>query len=195
MVPEVNYRRLLKSIDYYNDKGYKRLNLPWIVDEKYVNLTYKGGNKFIIKDGRALLGSAEQAFLKEVLENTLEGKYQCVTPCFRNDIEDDLHFEYFMKNELFVYNEKYNFKDYELILEKMVKDAYDFFGVQPYISSIKIIETPESLLSYDILLNNIEVGSYLIREVELDGKKIMYTCGTGLAEPRFETAMHYGVKL
>lgn len=195
MVPEVNYRRLIESIDYYNDKGYKRINLSWIVNEKYANLTYKDDNKFIIKDGRALLGSAEQAFLREVLENNLEGKFQCLTPCFRNDKEDNLHFEYFMKNELFIYNEKYNFRDYESILEKMIKNAYNFFEEQSYISTLKLIKTPESLISYDILLKDIEVGSYLMREVEFEGKKIMYVCGTGLAEPRFETAMFYGAKL
>lgn len=195
MVPGVNYRRLLESIDYYNYRGYEKINLPWIIDEKYIKLTYEDCNKFIIKDGRALLGSAEQAFLREVSENNLEGQFQCLTPCFRNDDEDELHFEYFMKNELFVYNKKYNFKDYELILEEMVKNVYDFFEEQTYLSTLKIVETPESLLSYDILLNGIEVGSYLIREIEFEGRKIMYVCGTGLAEPRFETAMFYGVKL
>lgn len=195
MVPEVNYKRLLESIDYYNDKGYKRINLPWIVDEKYIKLTYKDDNKFIIKDERALLGSAEQAFLKEVFENNLEGRFQCLTPCFRNDKEDNLHFEYFMKNELFIYNEKYNFKAYELILEEMIINAYNFFEKQSYLQTLKIVETSESLLNYDILLNDIEIGSYLIREIEFEGRKIMYVCGTGLAEPRFETAMFYGVKL
>lgn len=195
MVPGINYERLLKSINYYSFRGYEKINLPWIVDEKYIKLTYKDDNKFIIKDERALLGSAEQAFLKEVFENNLEGQFQCLTPCFRNDDEDELHFEYFMKNELFVYNEKYNFKAYELILEEMIINAYNFFEEQSYLSTLKIVETPESLLSYDILLNGIEVGSYLIREIEFEGRKIMYVCGTGLAEPRFETAMFYGVKL
>ncbi len=195
MVPGVNYKRLLESIDYYSYRGYEKINLPWIIDEKYIKLTYKDDNKFIIRDGRALLGSAEQSFLREVFENNLEGQFQCLTPCFRNDDEDELHFEYFMKNELFVYNEKYNFNNYKSVIEKMITDAYKFFENQTYLSTIKIIETNESLLSYDILLNDVEVGSYLIREIEFEGKKIMYVCGTGLAEPRFETAMFYGVKL
>ena len=195
MVPGVNYRRLLESIDYYNYRGYEKINLPWIINEKYIKLTYKDCNKFIIKDGRALLGSAEQAFLREVSENNLEGKFQCLTPCFRNDDEDELHFEYFMKNELFIYNREYNFKGYELILEEMIINAYNFFEEQSYLPTLKIVDTSESLLSYDILLNDVEVGSYLIREIEFEGKKIMYTCGTGLAEPRFETAMFYGVDL
>ena len=181
MVPGVNYRRLLESIDYYNYRGYEKINLPWIINEKYIKLTYKDGNKFIIKDGRALLGSAEQAFLREVFENNLEGQFQCLTPCFRNDDEDELHFEYFMKNELFVYNEKYNFNNYKSVIEKMITDVYEFFENQTYLSTIKIIETDESLLSYDILLNDVEVGSYLIREIEFEGKKIMYACGTGFS--------------
>ena len=77
----------------------------------------------------------------------------------------------------------------------MIINAYNFFEEQSYLQTLKIVETSESLLSYDMLLNGIEVGSYIIREVELEGRKIMYTCGTGLAEPRFETAMFYGVKL
>ena len=195
MVLDVNYKRLSESIDYYKNRGYEKINLPWLAHEKYIKLTYKDNNQFIIKDCRALLGSAEQAFLKEVYENNLEGQFQSITPCFRNDKEDNLHFEYFMKNELFIYNKDYNFYDYESALEKMVIAAYDYFEKQLHLPILKIVETSESILSYDILLNEVEVGSYLIREVELEDRKIMYACGTGLAEPRFEAAIQYSVEL
>ena len=44
--------------------------------------------------------------------------------------------------------------------------------------------------SYDIMLNSIEVGSYYLKRLDVDGEELYYVCGTGLALPRFSVALN-----
>ena len=49
------------------------------------------------------MASGEQSFLYLYLKNFLpKGKYQTVTPCFREEVFDETHTKYFMKNELII---------------------------------------------------------------------------------------------
>lgn len=185
----INYGLISKSQDYYGRLGYEKLEVPCLVEEDYINATFSTYMEYPykIKDGRCLVGSAEQSFIKLMIEENLIGKYQAVTPCFRADEIDELHQEYFIKNELFIRLERD--EEYELILEIMLKDASRFFNC---ISSSKcdIIQTDKD--SFDININGIEVGSYGIRTLFTNGKEYKWIYGTGLAEPRFSITQTKG---
>lgn len=179
---EINYQHLSYSKEYYKNLGYVYKELDWIIPKKYIEYTYKEYNKYTLSDN-SLLGSAEQVFIKEMIENDLNGKFQCITPCFRNDVIDELHQEYFMKNELFFRDGSLSFKENLIHLEQVILDAKTFF-IKISKEDCEVIETSKNC--YDILLNNIEVGSYGIRQIE----DLYYIYGTGLAEPRFSVALH-----
>ena len=175
----IDYNILADSVDFYSNRGYKYIELPWIIEKDYIEFTYKESNKFILQDNRSLLGSAEQSFIKLYKENRLRGSFQSITPCFRNDNIDEIHQESFMKNEIFV-------NDYissDRLLE-LINECLEFYKKHTNIESIiEAVKTKDefSLESYDININGIEVGSYGIRTVE----DISWIYGTGLALPRF----------
>ena len=104
------------------------------------------------------------------------GKYCGITPCFRDEIVDDLHSNYFMKVELIDTLEP-NING----LNKMIKCAKLFF--EEFIET-RTIELADEL--YDIeSLSGIELGSYGTRTY----KNIEWVFGTGLAEPRLTKAI------
>lgn len=126
--------------------------------------------------GAYLVGSAEQGFLHiyDQLENSRP--YMSITPCFRDDKEDELHQRYFMKLELFMKGGSYS--DCDFFKEK----AGAFFrsqGVETY-----TLRTAENSYDLEALGSGIELGSYYHREIP----NYKWACGTGLAQPRFDIA-------
>ena len=106
----VNYKILDRSIDFYESRGYKRVESPWLISEGISDMTRpsfaaqyvvhkEGGN--VLGDGKrkALVASGEQSFLYMIAKGYLPpGTYQTITPCFRNEPFDETHVKYFMKN-------------------------------------------------------------------------------------------------
>ena len=182
----INYRLIAEALEYYQDQGYELIDVPWTVPKNVLKITTPEGvvfedNKYLDK---YLVGSAEQSFLQLVKSNQLPfGNYCAVTPCFRNDEEDELHQKYFMKVELFSY--VYKWWELNSTLEMMILDAKTFMSMFTF-GSAKVVETENdrSKESYDIEYNGIELGSYGIRKHE----NINWVYGTGLAEPRFSFA-------
>jgi hypothetical protein len=180
----INYQNIQDSISYFEQRQYKRIETPWTVTESISKLTkpedrldWKISNK-----NKVLVGSAEQGFLYLILKGFLPpGKYQSVSPCFREEIFDLTHSKYFIKNELIITD---NVND--ITLQVLLNDALWFFAQKLKISNkdydegkiIKIIETAKD--TYDIEYNSIELGSYGIRETAL----CRYIYGTACAEPR-----------
>lgn len=195
----VNYKILDRSIDFYEGRGYKRVESPWLISEGISDMTRpsfaaqyvvhkEGGN--VLGDGKrkALVASGEQSFLYMIAKGYLPpGTYQTITPCFRNEPFDETHVKYFMKNELINYgNSK---MDYEMILS----DAHDFFKsilewnfIDP--KYLRIVKTD---IGHDIELNGVEIGSYGLRENTM----ARWCYGTGVAEPRFSMLMRSFSKL
>lgn len=175
----INYYYIDRSINYYSLAGFQRIEAPWTVTESVISLTkpehaapYK-----IEHTGKCLVGSAEQSFLYMYIKGQLpKGKFQATTPCFRDELFDATHTKYFIKNELI------NTIDVtEEALKELVDTAYGFF--QTFTDKVRIERVDEN--SYDIVINNIEVGSYGIRENSF----LKYIYGTACAEPRLSIAL------
>lgn len=171
----MNYKRLLEAQDYYTEFGYKPIDVPWTVSKLIIDITIPRDNKPAALGKDYLVGSAEQSFLQLISKKELKpGKYSALTPCFRDDLEDELHKKYFMKLELI--NTEINNSENDLF--SMLNLSTKFFKRYLDVMSIRT-----GYKEYDIITshNQIELGSYGIRYNPLIGTWIF---GTGLAEPR-----------
>lgn len=183
----INYSLLDKSISHYTEHGFKRIESPWAVSEYIIDLTLdnpiRHKNK-LLHNNKCLVGSGEQSFLYLMLKDFLpRGKYQTITPCFRDEPFFDLtHTKYFMKNEL-INTENVS----KLYLIEIIDAALLFF--RQYFEKVELIDnhskTPSYVINVKIDNNEYEIGSYGIRKT--DWCEWIY--GTGLAEPRFSTLL------
>jgi hypothetical protein len=170
----IDYALLDRSIQHYEDKDFRRIETPWLVTDYVDQLTrpedaipYRIPNK-----NKNFVASGEQSFLYLYLKEYLpKGKFQTITPCLRNDPFDLTHTKYFMKNELIVTD------DVSLSsLESVINSALLFFH-REVSQKVRSIQTNEG---YDIMLDDIELGSYGIRHTDF----LSWVYGTGCAEPR-----------
>lgn len=171
----INYERIAKSISFYEERGFTRIESPWTVTEAISNITRPpdSTNWTISEKNKVLVASGEQSFLYLSLKGFLSpGKYQTVTPCFRNDGFDQFHTKYFIKNELI---NTQNTSKTEL--EKMVECAHAFFKNELN-ETIDIHYLVDG--SIDLECKGIELGSYGVRECSF----LKWIYGTGCAEPR-----------
>lgn len=170
----INYDLINQSIKYYEDCGFERIETPWLVTEAVDSITRpKDVEPFIVPAKKKnLIASGEQAFLYLYLKEYLpKGKFQTVTPCFRNDSFDFTHTKYFIKNEL-IQTIDVN----EISLLNIVDQAISFFTT---ILKRNVISIPTED-GFDIMIDEYELGSYGIRECEF----LKWIYGTGCAEPR-----------
>lgn len=170
----IDYKLLNSSLEYYESKGYCRIEVPWLVTEAVDSITRpKEVEPFIVQAKKKnLIASGEQGFLYLYLKEYLpKAKFQTITPCFRNDSFDFTHSKYFMKNEIIQTNDTSQER-----LEQTVQNALNFF--QPFFCEELSIETTPD--GFDIMLNEYELGSYGIRECEF----LKWIYGTACAEPR-----------
>lgn len=169
----IDYKILQQSIEYYQSKGFQRIETPWTVTE-YIDKITKPEDKISFKlehNGKCLVASGEQSFLYLYLKDFLpKGQFQTITPCYRYEDFDFSHTKYFMKNEL-IKTDVVNSSE----LDRIVSISYDFF--QNYLPDIKIIKTN---LGFDIEWEGMELGSYGIRSCEF----LDWIYATGCAEPR-----------
>lgn len=174
--PDINWSYIDDARDYYVALGFKKVSVPWIVSkaavEPYASVSPQAF-------GGYLIGSAEQGFLQLILDGNLgRGGSVSVSPCFRNDVEDETHFKYFQKVELF------NLIGFDLLaisverkmleIEEVMNDAYKFFdkklnealgstyttlvdGYKEYCSLDIVFDGHESA---DIILTCLEPGRY-----------------------------------
>lgn len=180
----INYKILADAIKYYKGINYIETNMPWYVEENIHNITFEITNsKWKLPSGDILLGSAEQGFINQMLNHNLVGKFQATTPCFRDDIADELHQEHFIKTELFI-NES---EDFNKTLDEMVNDVFNFLTKYVDVTRINFINTSleTRTRSIDIEIDGIEIGSYGIREYKYGDKIYTWVYGTGIALPRF----------
>ena len=185
----ISYKNLDDSLNFYNNLGYVRIETPWLVPECIDNITKPKDKKSykLEHNQKCLVASGEQSFLYLYLKDFLpKGKFQTITPCFRDERYDMIHGKYFMKNELIITDETNS-----LTLAKIVDDALKFFKTKIVSNLLDVVETKEG---FDIVYingdNEIELGSYGIRECEF----IKWVYGTGCPEPRLSnlTNNYYG---
>lgn len=188
----INYKILSESQEYYKECGYVPIEVPWSVTKEISGITTPPDklNEFnlVHKNNKILLGSGEQAFLYQISKGYLPyGNYQTITPCFRFENHDVFHQKCFMKNELIEFSDK---PIEPTRLEIIVEVCHNFF--RRYLDgnltmlTIKPIYTKNGK-SYDINLEDIELGSYGIR----NHMGIHWLYATGVAEPRFSKALKY----
>lgn len=178
----INYSNIDKSIKYYAKLGYSRVEVPWTVTKAVSEITKPSHKKDIELTGKnkVLVASAEQSFIYQYIKGFLpKGKFQAVTPCFRDEVFDFTHSKYFMKNELI------NTQDISVnSLKSMVDNSVIFFKNILNTNHITFNEDIMSKKSYDVIYygsnKQIELGSYGIREY--DNHRWIY--GTAIAEPR-----------
>lgn len=173
----IDYKKISEAIDFYKNKGFSHIEVPWDTSEKYRNITFNGEDFNPIGENRYLVGSAEQSFaMLYHLEKIVRGSYVACTPCFRGDEIDKYHQEYFMKVELFDNNDTS-----EKRLLHIINLARVFF--EQYIS-VKIVKVGD--FEYDIMTHfDLELGSYGIRQ----HGNLKWIYGTGIAEPRLSKAL------
>ena len=166
---------------FYEQRGYRYVEVPWLVHPNVTEVTHSdgvGGFACALSD---LVGSGEQGFLQMMLNGDLPlGRYQTITPCFRDEMLDDLHHTHFMKLELID-----TAIDSEDPVGDIINDA-DQFAAQllqrngPWSGSIWSRVHRNQI---DMLYGpeRVELGSYGVREH--NGLRWVY--GTGIAEPRW----------
>ena len=182
----IDYRKIADAVDHYTGCGYKYIEVPWIISLDSLLVTRPPGARIFSTFAGELVASGEQSFL-EMRKEFQPGKYQCVTPCFRDEkVHDELHKQYFLKSELIWIPEREAIHNISLVdfVDMIAGDAFRFF--KKY-GSTKIIDNPldNAFYNKDILINDIEVGSYGLRAY--DGFTWVY--GTGCAEPRLSQTL------
>jgi len=181
----INFDLLHKSIGFYQQFGFERIEAPWTVTAAVSAITKPPDRKdFALMDkGKVLVASGEQSFLYLYLKGFLpKGRFQTITPCFRDEPFDSTHTKYFLKNELIITDKPS--MDTVRTTVGMAKEFFEGITGEP----IKVVSTSET--SYDIYYNDIELGSYGIRECDF----LEWVYGTGIAEPRTSAAIKkYGL--
>ncbi len=201
---QISWGKIAQALAFYQDLGYQYVEVPWLVDEVAVKSTLPDGRTAQrLGEGKEsrpyLVGSAEQSLYQMVLDGQLApGKYCAASPCFRDDVEDDLHQSHFFKVELMVLlprgTPSFGHTDVsdlgDAVLE-VAKDALEFFRCLPGNQRVNLVPTGPCMYDielariYDLGKPGIEVGSYGARAFS-NGWRWVY--GTGLAEPRYSIA-------
>lgn len=174
-----SWKRIHEALRYYEDLGYKYIDLPWTASKEAILVTKPEDLEDSIQTPQGILvASAEQSFLDYYDMLTAGVLYYALTPCFRplDNGRSEFHSPYFMKIELFC-------KEPSVGRFFQIIDHANAFFLK-YIDSVncKCIESK----SYDLEVNEIEVGSY----TEYEKDFLHWIGGTGLAEPRFSRAIN-----
>ena len=174
-------KRLCQAQDYYSPVGFADVEAPWAVSQEIMDITAPAGSVLFPFLNKLLVASGEQSFLQMVFDCRLpQGRWQCTTPCFRDDKPDELHHNYFMKLELIDTGDTSHYS-----LADMLQKCHAFFSryVKCRVESVvqpSLLDLPNC--SYDVVsAEGIELGSYGIRYHPLVGH---WVYGTGCAEPR-----------
>lgn len=192
----INYDILSRSISYYEEKKFQRIELPWTVTKSISDITRpEGGGDFTIKEkNKVLVASGEQSFLYLINKGFLPyGTYQGITPCFRDEPFDGMHSKYFLKNELIYFFDENTLRGLEVDtiqvnLDWMLYVAKGFFNSL----GIQAEEKQTGQYSYDLMYKDDELGSYGYRKCDF----CSWIYGTGVAENRTSRILlKYGLPL
>lgn len=176
----IDYEKISNSIKFFEKEKFKRIESPWTVTKEISQITApKDATLWSIEEKKkVLVASGEQSFLYLYLKGFLpKGRFQTVTPCFRDEPFDKTHTKYFIKNEL-IDTENVNYDN----LTEITFSACRFFEQYTDAKNVKLVDTEDG---YDITVNGIEVGSYGIRSCEY----LEWVYATACAEPRLTYAL------
>ena len=204
----INYERIVKFRDFYINHGYKYIEGPWMVPTDICNITkpdLQPSNEGLFSlsyNSKSLIASGEQGFLDLMRNGNISpGKYQTITPCFRNDRIDRLHQQTFMKLELINILREDQIPTDQMVYD-ILNDAKKIILMDLQQKDVLLVDNFDDNDRYslyeadvpdirklDIYMNTndnhpIELGSYGARTSPFG----TWIYGTGLAEPRFSTA-------
>lgn len=193
----IDYALIDRAIRFYTDRGYQRIETPWLVSKDIADLTkpLNASTYIVQKDTeqkqKAFVASGEQSFLYLINKGYLPGvgRYQTVTPCLRDDAWDVTHMKNFVKLELIEYacrspnvDSLVLRENNKLYVERAVSVALSFFETLVDKNDLEVVDTSAGYsVSYDINFNGIEIGSYGFRSCVFCD----WVYATGIAEPRF----------
>lgn len=199
----IDYEQLAYAINLYEGFGYKRIEAPWWVTEDIANITKPTGvsessNYKLSVNGKCLVASGEQSFLYLANKGFLPaGKYQTVTPCFRNESYDAYHSKQFLKLELINLAEEGVYVSQDAVV-KVARHALSFFkqaagGLATHLRLVSTgvkdplacAKTEQLDIVFELDGQQVELGSYGARETTF----AVWVYGTGIAEPRFSKAV------
>lgn len=173
---------LYQAMTFYKDRGYSFIAAPYIVDKDVVGFTLPEDREaYPHSDYGFYVGSAEQSIYQLIKDGVdLPSKCLVITPCQRDEfILDESHLEIFLKIELISFDMGF---DHRSIRD----DVLDFYKSLNVDNVSTIVQ--DDNVSYDININDVEVGSYGYRWFN----DVLVSYGTGLALPRFEYAVFKG---
>jgi hypothetical protein len=175
----VDWSLLAEAIVHYGQKGWTKIDVPYLIPEYHCLITCPPENIQSVDDGRSLIGSAEQSFLYlDMIGKLPKGRFVACTPCFRPEEVTLMNRPHFMKVELYQ-----NADVTQSALNQAIADARSFFSERvPHPSKIEIVAVDDGI---DITYAGIELGSYGIREHD----RHCWLYATGVAEPRFSSAI------
>lgn len=180
---KIDYRKIANAQEFYSEKGFEIIETPWMVTQKVDEITKPFGleSNVVANKNKVLVASGEQSFLYLYLKGYLpKGRYQTVTPCFRNEPYDQTHSKVFMKLELIDTTPFTNSK-----LDSIITDAEEFFKSQIPPELHDRLYPMEVGDGWDIMLGGYELGSYGYRECGF----LNWIYGTGVAEPRLSNVI------
>lgn len=200
----IDYELFGLALAHYRSFMFKQVEVPWWVTSDIANITKPTGvpessNYKLSVNGKCLIASGEQAFLYLANKGHLPfGKYQTVTPCFRNEAYDAYHSKQFMKLELIELLNPYAMPNSDVTVQEQVialaSAALSFFKerLHAVADRVQLVKTGvvdpiavKGTEQLDIVLalksgREIELGSYGARATSF----ATWIYGTGLAEPR-----------
>jgi hypothetical protein len=182
----INYKNIVAATDYYEQLGYKYVDVPWFVSTKAISATLPSGRRLCQSHIGNLVGSGEQSFIEMWLNGDLKlGTFQCATPCFRDEILTETNHNYFFKVELInVLGLDATQSDITIGLNKVINDSCQFF-MKMLDNQIEVVETD---IGWDIYSKGVELGSYGYRMFQ----DMRWIYGTGCAEPRLSYVLSKG---
>lgn len=178
----ISWDRVGRAATFFSARGYSYVETPWRVTRDVVATTIPAWAtpfRCELDHGRPdfLVGSAEQGFIA-LMRSLPDGRYFSASPCFRdNEPADDFHFCDFFKIELCFVGSVAASGD-------LLCDAWAFAA-----SEGLICDAVDTELGCDLIARGVEVGSFGGRACSLDGAKLRWSYGTGLAEPRFSQVL------
>jgi len=182
----IDYKKIHDSIVHYEKCGFQRIESPWTVTKAISDITCPpdGKNFTIAEKNKVLVASGEQSFLAMYNKGFLpKGRFQTVTPCFRDETFDDTHTKYFIKNELIITD-----KTHRDEMCFAIDCALNFY--KKYVPSTGLEVKKIATNQYDIFYKDVELGSYGIRSCSF----LKWIYATGCAENRLSrTILKYGL--
>lgn len=175
----IDWARLARALAFYQAHGFELVELNWHASPEVCMWTSPSAERMYSFGPGTLVGSAEQGFIQAQVDGllTLGKHYVALTPCFRREpVVSDTHRLQFMKVELYVPGEASPGAE-----QRLAACAQAFMASE----GAHAVCVPTEPSGIDLEVEGIEVGSYVARQ---HGEHL-WTCGTGLAEPRFSLAL------